>query len=102
MIDKHANRKIDVYKLRKRLGLTQSELADQLGSTARSVRRWENGKIPPTRPFVKQMRRLEAERFDDTAPTTPVTSAPGPKRRRLPEASEDGEQRQIGILPSSF
>ena len=38
-----------VYALRRELGMTQEELAHELGITVGTVNRWENGRFRPSR-----------------------------------------------------
>lgn len=38
---------MDVKKIREKYGITQSQLADKLGITLRTVQNWENGKVIP-------------------------------------------------------
>lgn len=44
MIDGYENH---IRKFREKSNMTQQELAERLGTTVRSVRRWENGEIIP-------------------------------------------------------
>jgi len=50
-------KKIDVQKLRRRLDMTQAQLAERLGVKQASVSRWENGgtMIEPVRKLLEQM-----------------------------------------------
>lgn len=50
----------EIRELRQRLGLTQIELAERLGTSQRVVTRWENGEHKPIRAFVTIMRDLES------------------------------------------
>lgn len=49
-----------IIKVRARLNLSQTELADMLDVSFASVNRWENGKYEPTR-LVKEKIRLICE-----------------------------------------
>ena len=49
---------IEVRKLREALGMTQGELAAEVGTTRVSVSQWENGVHPPSGLATKQLRRL--------------------------------------------
>ncbi len=49
-------------KLRKRFGLTQAQLARQLGVHRVTVTNWERGVAKVPGPVVRLMRRFEAER----------------------------------------
>ncbi len=40
-----ATNPLDVMTLRRRLGLSQEALAKQLGTSARTIRRWEQGGV---------------------------------------------------------
>lgn len=63
-----------VQALRKRLGLSQEQLATKLDVSFATVNRWEAGKSKPQRAQMAAFERLleEAEiDGDDTAPTTP-------------------------------
>lgn len=49
---------IDVGAIRKRLGLTQEELADKLGVTRMTIYNWENKKKRPSNLAKRQLDRL--------------------------------------------
>ena len=55
----------EIRELRKRLGLTQRELAERLDVHKQSVCNWETGRHPPLRIF---MRKLEELRDGGEAP----------------------------------
>ncbi|MFW6150174.1 MAG: helicase-related protein [Chloroflexota bacterium] len=61
-----------IRTLRKRLGLTQGQLAERLGVTFVTISRWENGQARPNRLALKALATL-AENVSDTVPprTTP-------------------------------
>lgn len=61
----------EIISLRHRLGLTQEQLAHQMGVSYTTVNRWENGHAKPHRVFVKELRRLAEE-----SSGTPVAQAP--------------------------
>jgi len=48
----------DIRKFRKKLGLTQKELAAILGVDQVTVNRWENNKARPSRLALRQLERL--------------------------------------------
>ncbi len=50
-----------VLELRKRLGMTQEQLARELGVTVGTVNRWENGRFRPSPLALRGLERL-AER----------------------------------------
>lgn len=51
-------KKINVRKLRERLGLSRIELADKVGLTERAVRAWEAGVRTPIGPARKILEQL--------------------------------------------
>jgi len=55
----------EVKSLRKKLGLTQQQLAEEIHASFPTVNRWENGKSRPTLALWKQLLRLE-ERLTET------------------------------------
>lgn len=48
----------DIIKLRKKLGLTQSGLAERIGASRETVSRWESGKHPPEGANLKALKDL--------------------------------------------
>ena len=62
-----------VLELRKRLGMTQEQLARELGVTVGTVNRWENGRFKPSPLALRGLERLsdrakQVERLDSYAP----------------------------------
>jgi len=49
---------IGVLELRKRLGMTQEQLARELGVTVGTVNRWENGRFRPSPLALRGLERL--------------------------------------------
>lgn len=47
--------------MRKKLGLTQEQLARRLNVTFVSVNRWENGRVKPSPLAIRALKELEAE-----------------------------------------
>ena len=47
-----------IYDLRKKAGLSQSELAAQLGVTNKAVSKWENGKAKPSTDTIRKLANL--------------------------------------------
>lgn len=76
-------RRINVARLRERLGMSQAEMAKHLGATERSIRRWENDTIDPSPMATGALRRLmDARGVNDAADTTPTPSTE-PQRIKL-------------------
>ena len=50
-----------IRRLRKRLGLTQTELAERMGVSFASINRWENGHVEPLPAFIRELEKLERE-----------------------------------------
>lgn len=44
-----------IYKLRKKINLSQAELADMLGITNKAVSKWETGASKPTTQMLKKL-----------------------------------------------
>jgi DNA-binding transcriptional regulator YiaG len=62
-----------VLELRKRLGMTQEQLARELGVTVGTVNRWENGRFRPSPLALRGLERLsdrakQVERLDSYTP----------------------------------
>lgn len=53
----------EVRSLRQMMGITQEELAKEMGVTEFSVWRWENGKRPITEAHTKLLRLIADERL---------------------------------------
>ena len=60
-----------VQRLRKGLGLTQSQFADRLGVTPLTVHRWESGQSRPQRLAKSRLRELEHALAADSATPSP-------------------------------
>jgi DNA-binding transcriptional regulator YiaG len=52
---------MEVKKIRKRLDLTQEQLAQKLGVSFTTVNRWERGKVKPSPLALRVLRELEKE-----------------------------------------
>jgi DNA-binding transcriptional regulator YiaG len=52
---------VQIYDLRKRLGMTQEQFAAVLGVTYATVNAWENGRHRPGRQLWRQITTLEEE-----------------------------------------
>ena len=52
-------RGMEIKELRKKLKMTQQQLADELGVDIITVWRWEKGKIKPSRLAMRQLARME-------------------------------------------
>jgi DNA-binding transcriptional regulator YiaG len=51
----------EIIRLRKKLGISQRQLAAMLGSTAATVARWELGQHQARGGYLKALRELEAK-----------------------------------------
>ena len=62
---------MDIKAIRRRLGLTQSQLADRLPTTIRTIARWENEAIKPHQIAQARLKALldEFERSQTDPPT---------------------------------
>ena len=54
-----------LYDLRKKAGLSQNELAGQLGVTNKAVSKWENGKCKPSTETLRQLATVYSVSVDD-------------------------------------
>ena len=95
------NRKFDVKSLRKRLGLSQFELAAQIPTSERTVRRWERQGIAPQRFYIQRLLELEEERFG-TITSRPVLRSRTGTFAKQPRPVEPDPPLHVGVLPSSF
>jgi transcriptional regulator with XRE-family HTH domain len=85
--------------LRNRLGLTQEQLAHEVGVTFCTVNQWENGHRRP-QPFLLK-RLLEMKAFVDNLPPPDRTKAAAPTfqhRRHAGMASEEEELAAMSII----
>ncbi len=59
--------KSELVKMREALGLTQKDIADELGITEQTVRNWEHGRSVPklTIPQMKRLCRLLNRSLDE-------------------------------------
>ena len=64
-------RDMDIKAIRRKLGLTQSQLADRLPTTIRTIARWENESINPHQIAKARLQALldEFERTQSDPPT---------------------------------
>lgn len=53
-----------LYELRKKAGLSQTQLADQLGVTNKAVSKWENGKAKPGTETIRKLASLFSVSLD--------------------------------------
>ncbi len=56
----------EVRTLRRRLGLTQTQLAEQVGVHGNTVARWERGEVRVTEPMARLLRLLAKARPGST------------------------------------
>lgn len=62
---------VGVLELRKKLGMTQEQLARELGVTVGTVNRWENGRFRPSPLAIRGLERL-ADRADRLQASSPL------------------------------
>lgn len=51
--------RVNVHQLRTRLGLSQPQFAKRIGVTERTVRRWENSGVGPSRSAAESLARAD-------------------------------------------
>lgn len=101
----------DIRKFRDRHKLSQEQLASKIGSTPRSVRRWENGHVNPSDAVHEKLQQVSRELEQQMAarPTAspPVrrTAGPPPKAGAAEGkavAPASGPQRRVAHLPGDL
>jgi putative transcriptional regulator len=48
----------EIHEIRMFIGVSQEKFAQMLGTTVVSVNRWENGKVTPSRLYIKEIKEL--------------------------------------------
>lgn len=99
----------DIRKFRDRHGLTQEALAEHLGATSRTVRRWENSTLNPSAGMHERLQtvrdQLEAKmaQHPPAAPAKPTRrSGPASKQAESQASaatSQTGPKRRVAHLP---
>ena len=56
---------MNVAALRKRLLLTQDKLAEIIGVSANTIRRWESGAVHPRAGHLKALKQLAQKRWNE-------------------------------------
>lgn len=51
----------EIIEIRQSLGVTQERFAALLGTTVVTVNRWENGKVSPSRLYIKELKELRSK-----------------------------------------
>lgn len=95
----------DVSAFRKRMALTQEELAHKLHVDVKQIRRWERYGVSPRPHRVARMKQMEMARTmgQEAALPRAVPLLPVKERRRVPGPSiATGDPSKIGVTPSSF
>lgn len=95
-------RRIDVVALRSRCGYSQAGLAEALGVSERSIRRWELAEADPSPMAIRHLQAL-AQQHDEkdasrTAKSTDTT--PAPKPAALGPTGARRLQPMARVLPS--
>ena len=85
-----------VRDLRRRLGLTQEQLAQRAGVTYSTVNHWENGRRRP-QPFLRRrLREMRAEAFGQASPRPQRSPAPrAPRRSKVERMVDEMVQRIV-------
>jgi DNA-binding transcriptional regulator YiaG len=63
---------VEIKEFRRKMDMTQEELAHQLGVTVSTVNRWENGHTSPSKLAQQSIARIEDEERRSHAESTPV------------------------------
>lgn len=85
-------RRINVARLRSRLGISQQTMADALHTDVRTIRRWEAVDHDPSPMATDALRRLMTAKG--------VTDAPDEEERPTPPSTAPARVKLRGILPS--
>jgi len=94
----------DTLAFRKRMGLTQIELAAKLHVDSKQIRRWERYGVQPRPHLVARMKQLDTNRTMGQEATLPkaLPILAVKEQRRIPLAIRTGDPAKIGVTPSSF
>ena len=95
-----------IWRMRKRLGLTQKQIAARLGVSHITVCRWEKGQIEPSAPSWQQLRRLDEDEEGGSVAEEPTPRDGGRQEAPIdftanPEAVRavvEGERLSFGHL----
>ena len=60
----------EIKRLRKRLGLTQTQLAEEVGVPTNTLARWEQGERTPSKSSIKTLRQLERQYLKASRPAS--------------------------------
>lgn len=83
-----------VRALRRFLGLTQQEMAEELGIRQQTVSEWETGVYKPRGPSLRLLGWLaEREGFSPETRGTPRTSKSRPKQIAKPKGAQEVEKK---------
>lgn len=90
-------RRVDVRGLREKHGLSQPELARQLGVSERSVRRWEVETVDPSPLAHKGLRALQSElEARQSVPSSAGQSGPVRKKPTAPTTTDESSSTTVG------
>jgi putative transcriptional regulator len=62
----------EIREFRRKMTMTQEELAHQLGVTVSTVNRWENGHTKPSKLAMQSLERIEMEQRHAVSQPAPV------------------------------
>ncbi len=84
-------------ELRKKSGLTQSEVAEELGVSRQAVSRWETGEISPSVENLRRLSKLYGVPMDELVNGTAPEQAPEPGAvvPAEPESAKPRKMRRI-------